>query len=74
MLEHTAEHVPLVDSTGRLPVAPSDATVAITKSFGLGNSSPRALALQEAHFSKAGLAESLLPRKLRHPNQPIFLQ
>lgn len=66
MLEHTTAHVLLVDPTGRLPVAPSDATVSIPKSFGLGNSTPRALALQEASFPKAGLLDSLLPRKLRY--------
>ena len=66
MLEHTSKHVPLVDPTGRLPVAPSDATVSVPKSFGLGNSTPRALALQEASFPNAGVSGSLLPRKLRY--------
>ncbi|KAK9826959.1 hypothetical protein WJX74_001840 [Apatococcus lobatus] len=65
MLEHTAEHVPLINPTGQLPMAPSDVTVSITKNFGLGNSTPRALAVQEAIFPKAGLSASLLPRKLR---------
>ncbi len=65
MLKHTTEHIPVVDPTGRLPVAPSKMTIAVDKSFGLGSAAPSALVLAEKRFLQAQIMQSLLPQRLR---------
>ena len=65
MQQHTTEHLPLVDPTGRLPLVPSKAVTAVDKGFGLGHASQQAILLEEARWPDAGLTRALLPHKLR---------